>query len=67
LEHLVVIDVVAAGHIAILQTVWATTDDRQSGHRRTDSETIESPSKLLARLGELAPLIFPDAEQQAAA
>jgi hypothetical protein len=40
-------------------TIWATTADIRFGHRRTDLETLDNVPKLLARLAELAPLLFP--------
>ena len=55
-EHLLVIGVVNAHGRIILQTVWLT--DPKSGHRRTDSETVEDAAALLRRLGELAPLLY---------
>jgi hypothetical protein len=41
-----------------LQTVWATTSDLRTGHRRTDIEALANPAHLLRRVTELAPAIF---------
>jgi hypothetical protein len=44
-----------------LRTVWATTDDRLTGHRRTDTEVLIDEPALLQRLAALAPRLVPPA------
>jgi hypothetical protein len=52
-----VINVDGRGRL-LLQTVWEIDGDPH-GRRRTDIETVASLEKLLARLAELALLLFP--------
>jgi hypothetical protein len=58
-ETLLLISCTTVADGVLITTVWAVSDDLVPGHRRTELETLDSAPKLLARLGELAPLLFP--------
>jgi len=63
MEHLLVINVERRG-VALattLRTVWATTEDRLTGHRRTDTEVLVDAPALLHRLAALVPRLVPPA------
>ena len=57
-ETLLVIDVVNSYGVILLQTVWATTIDLRSGHRRTDVERIAEPAIMQHRLRDLVTKIY---------
>jgi hypothetical protein len=57
-ETLLLIDVTSASGVVLLQTVWATTPDLRTGHRRTDIETVATLDHLVHRLNDLAAVIF---------
>jgi hypothetical protein len=62
MDHLLLISVQrGAAPATTLRTVWATTDDRLTGHRRTDVELIADEPALLQRLAELAARLVPPA------
>jgi hypothetical protein len=54
------------GELSLL-TIWATTSDLRSGHRRTDLETPANEGELMRRLAELLPKICGSATLASAA
>ena len=62
MDHLLLISIdCGAAPPVTLRTVWATTEDRLTGHRRTDTEVLVDEPALLQRLAELVPRLVPPA------
>jgi len=66
-ETLLLIDIINAEGLVIIQTVWATMPDRGRGHRLTRLEDVADQAKLIQRLAELTPALWPTREPIAAA
>jgi hypothetical protein len=58
--RLPLIDIIYAGSVLIVQTIWATMADLGAGHRLTLTltETITDEVRLMHRLSELVPAMM---------
>jgi hypothetical protein len=61
-ETLLLVDIANRDGLVVLQTIWATTQDRRAGHRLTRFEDVANPTALMRRLAELTTALWPRRE-----